>query len=281
LLCGVALLVPTLANAVDQTNEKTAGFIGIIDGQTARLNLVNVGDPNIIPPGPCVSRLTFRDGAGNLLGSAVTLSLDSGQAGFADLDADTLGIRNRLEIRGVARFAPNPDPTLPGPCANTRLTLELFDNKGLQTTALASAPQSIEPAEPEKHFGMVGITQGQEVRVNVINLCDGSVNNLCDGSVTPASCDATVSFLDANGRELITPVVLTLAAGGGSGFVDLLASHGIIINDKSRLEIRGLVSLPPVRDPTAPNPCANIQSSLQIFNVKTGQTTVFYGGPDT
>jgi hypothetical protein len=274
------LLASIPARAVDQTNEKVAGIIGMIRGQTARLNLVNLGDPDIIPPGPCVSTLTFLDGAGNLLGAS-NLSLDVGQAGLLDLNADRLGIRGRLEIRGVAHSAPNLDPTLPDPCASTRVTLELFDNKSLQTTAFAPEPHLADQPEPERHFGMLGITLGQDLRLNVINLCDGSVNNLCDGSVTPPPCEATVGFLDANGRDLITPVVLTLAAGGGSGFVDLVANHGIIINDKTRLESRGQVSFPPVRDPIAPDPCAVVQTSVEVFNSKTGQTTVFYEGPDT
>jgi hypothetical protein len=277
----VALLAPIPAKAADQTDEKVAGIIGIIRGQTARLNLVNIGDPSIIPPGPCVSRLTFLDGANNLLGAAV-LSLAPGQASFADLNADLVGIRGRIEIHGIAHFAPNPDPTLDDPCANTRLTLEVFDNKSMQTTAFAPEPHLADPPEPEKRFfGMVGITAGQELRLSLNNLCDGSVIHLCDGSVTPAPCDATVSFLDVNGRDLITPVVLTLTFGGETGFVDLLANHGIIINDKTRLQVRGLVSFPPLRDPTAFNPCANVRPTVEVFGTKGGQTTVFYGVPDT
>jgi hypothetical protein len=273
LMVSAAILAPSPGMAADQTNEKVAGIIGIIKGQTARLNLVNVGDPNTIPPGPCRSTLSFFDGAGNLLTASTEVRLEIGQATFVDLNADALTLGGRLLVRGVAQFAPPPDPTLLNPCANTRLTLEIFNNKNFETTAFAPEPHLQEPPEPDRNFGMVGITPGQVLQLNVINLADGSV--------TPQPCVANLSFKDANGRDLNDPVVLSLDTGGGSGSADL-ASNGIIINDKSgRVEIRGQVTFTQQRDPTAPNPCANVQASMEVFNAKTGQTTVFYGGPDT
>jgi hypothetical protein len=268
-MVSAVLLTPSPGMAVDQTNEKVAGIIGIIKGQTARLNLVNVGDSNIIPPGPCRGTLSFLDDAGNLL-TATDISLEIGQAAFADLNADAVSFRGRLQLRGVVRFSA-VDPALANPCANTRLTLEIFDNRNFETTALAPEPHLQEPPEPERNRGMVGITQGQVLQLNVINLADGSV--------TPQPCVANLSFKDANGRDLADPVVLSLDTSGGSGSADL-ASNGIIINDKSgRIEIRGQVTFTPQRDPTAPNPCANVQASMEVFNAKTGQTTVFIGDP--
>jgi hypothetical protein len=272
LMVSAVLLTPSPGMAVDQTNEKVAGIIGIIKGQTARLNLVNVGDPNIIPPGPCRGTLSFFDGAGNLLSASTDVSLEIGQATFDDLNADALTFRGRLLVRGVAQFAPPPDPTVLDPCANTRLTLEIFNNKNFETTAFAPEPHLQEPPEPERNFGMVGITQGQVLQLNVINLADGSV--------TPEPCIANLSFKDTNGRDLNDPVVLSLDTGGGSGSSDL-ASNGIIINDKSgRFEIRGQVTFTPQRDPTAPNPCANVQASMEVVNAKTGGTIVFIGDPN-
>jgi hypothetical protein len=49
----------------------------------------------------------------------------------------------------------------------------------------------------------------------------------------------------------------------------------------SRVEFRGVVSFPPLRDPTAPNACGDIRASMEAFNAKIGQTTIFYGVPDT
>jgi hypothetical protein len=270
-LMASTTLVAHSPAVADQTNEKVAGIIAIVKGQTARLNLVNIGDPSITPD-PCRGTLDFFDGAGNLLTASTQVSLEVGQATFADLNADTIAFRGRLSLRGVARFPPF-DPTLPNACATTHLTLEIIDNNSLQTTALAPEPHLQDPPDPDKHFGMVGITQSQGLRLNVVNLGEGSV--------TPEPCVATLRFLDANGREAIDPVVLTLPTRGGSGFADLLAGHGIIINDKSRLELRGVVTFPPLRDPTAPNACGNIRASVEAFDAKTGQTTIFYGGPDT
>jgi hypothetical protein len=273
-----AMVSPIVLKAADQTDEKVAGIVGIVRGQTARLNLANITDAST-PLGPCVSRLTFLDGANNLLGAAV-LSLAPGQGRFIDLNADTLSIRGRVEIRGMAHFAPNPDPTQPDPCAQTRLTLEVFDNKTMQTTVFAPEPHLVDPPEPERSFGMVGLTAGQELRLSLNNLCDGAIH-LCDGSVIPGPCEATISFLDLNGRDLVPSTLVMLKQAGQTGFVDLLASHGIIINDKTRLQVRGLVSFPPVRDPTAVNPCANVRATIELFDAKSGQTTVFYGVPDT
>ena len=273
-----ALVGATPLTAADQTDEKVAGIVGIVRGQTARLNLVNIGDSSSVP-GPCLSRLTFLDQANNLLGAAV-LTLGPGQGRFVDLDADTLGMRGRVEIRGIAHFAPNPEPTQPDPCTKTRLTLEVFDNKTMQTTVLAPEPHLGDPPEPERAFGMLGVTVGQELRLSLNNLCDGSIH-LCDGSVTPPPCEATVSFLDIDGRDLVPTTLVILKQAGQTGFADLLASHGIIINDKTRLQVRALVTFPSVRDPTTVNPCANVRATIELFDAKSGQTTVFYGVPDT
>src|SRR5215831_15903506 len=66
--------------------------VGISLGQTARLHLVNLGPetPGTVPPGPCRAQLGFLDSAGNPLAPMSQLSLAPGQAGFVDLNRDTL-----------------------------------------------------------------------------------------------------------------------------------------------------------------------------------------------
>ena len=257
--------------AVDQTNEKVADIIGIIKGQTARLNLVNIGVASEIPPGPCKASLIFSDVFGNLLNSKQDVSLNSGEATFLDLNADRQSFRGRLLLKSIVRFAPH-DPALSDPCANTRLTLEILNNKSLETTVFAPEPHLVDPPEPVKHFGMFGLTSSQNVELNVMNLGDGSV--------TPDPCVASLAFIDSNGQELLPPVNVSLSPGGGFGLAEL-SNHAIIINDKvGRVEIRGDVLFAPLRDPSAPNPCTNVKASLEVTDAKTGQTDVFIGDPN-
>ena len=266
-LAGI-ILAYVCVLAVDQTNEKVADIIGIIKGQTARLNLVNVGVASEIPPGPCKASLIFSDVFGNPLNSMEDVSLSSGEATFLDLNADRQSFRGRLLVKSMVRFAPH-DPALSDPCANTRLTLEIFNNKTLETNVFAPEPHLIEPPEPERHFGMFGLTSNQNVELNVMNLGDGSV--------TPDPCVASLAFIDSNGRELLQPVNVSLNPGGGFGLAEL-SNNAIIINDKvGRVEIRGEVRFAPLRDPSAPNPCTKVKASLEVIDAKTGQTDVFIG----
>ncbi len=106
------------------------GMVGIADGETARLNIVNVGVPDPttgIPPGPCRARLQFVDADGNELASR-GVAPEMGHAKFLDftprfVPVDTAaGAPLRAEIRAVV-LTDNGVP--PGPC---RVTLEIFDN---------------------------------------------------------------------------------------------------------------------------------------------------------
>jgi len=106
------------------------GMVGIADGQTARLNIVNVGvlDPTTgLPPDPCRARLQFVDADGNELASR-GVAPEMGHAKFLDftprfVPVDTAAAAPlRAEIRAVV-LTDNGLP--PGPC---RLTLEIFDN---------------------------------------------------------------------------------------------------------------------------------------------------------
>jgi hypothetical protein len=214
--------------------------------------------------------LIFSDVFGNPLNSMEDVSLGSGEATFLDLNADRQSFRGRLSLKSMVRFAPH-DPALSDPCANTHLTLEIFNNKTLETKVFAPEPHLGDPPEPEKHFGMFGLTSNQNVELNVMNLGDGSV--------TPDPCVASLAFIDSNGRELLQPVNVSLNPGGGFGLAEL-SNHAIIINDKvGRVEIRGEVRFAPLRDPSAPNPCTMVKASLEVIDARTGQTDVFIGDP--
>ena len=107
------------------------GMVGIADGQTARLNLVNLGVPDPttgVPPGPCRMGLKFVDADGNVLASR-GVAPEAGHSTFLDFTPSFVPINTtdavtplRAEIRAVV-FSDNGLP--PGPC---RVTLEIFDN---------------------------------------------------------------------------------------------------------------------------------------------------------
>src|SRR5215470_18090280 len=100
-LCLCALFLLAAPRAVAQIAQTPPGppvdinfaSVGISLGQAARLNLVNVGPatPGTVPPGPCRAQMGFLDSAGNPLAPMTQLSLGPGQAGFVDLNRDTLG----------------------------------------------------------------------------------------------------------------------------------------------------------------------------------------------
>lgn len=121
---------------------KVFGQLGLVAGQTLRLNAVNVLDPGttLIPPGPCRVTLVFFGQDGNILAHSSEV-LQPGAATFLDFTLPAIANSIRTEVRAdvtVESLATRLVP--PGPC---RATLELFDNTSGQTTAI-QLPQVIQ-----------------------------------------------------------------------------------------------------------------------------------------
>ena len=137
LVLGVLARTTTAFNP--QPDPPGYGMVGLAEGQTARLNLVNLGTTNPLPPGPCRALLQFFDGAGNpLAGKVVTLK--PGEADFLDYAAsftptngDVVGPM-RAEIRGAINTETG---LLAPPC---RTTLEIFDNATGRTSVFIPPP---------------------------------------------------------------------------------------------------------------------------------------------
>lgn len=134
------------------------GMVGITRGQTARLNVVNVGDvpqglcrsSDDVPPGPCRTQvdLVFFDNAGRQL-SRTTETLAPGHSAFLDLNGDTLERQgNRAEIR-AAVLVPPPDPD-----RNSRAvlvaTLEVFNNETGRTLFIVPATPALTSGAAQK-----------------------------------------------------------------------------------------------------------------------------------
>jgi hypothetical protein len=139
ILAGAAL--GRTAMAFNPQPDPPFGMVGIAQGQTARLNLVNAASPTaaLFPP-PCRARLRFLDADGNVL-SRMTADVPAGHATFLDFSpasnptnlGDAVGPL-RAEIRAAVtsldnEFAP--------PC---RLSVEIFDNATGRTTVLYPPP---------------------------------------------------------------------------------------------------------------------------------------------
>jgi hypothetical protein len=103
-----------------QPDPPRFGMIGIAEGQTARLNLVNLLSPGAatIPPGPCRAELQFLDGDGTVVASRL-VRLEAGRAAFLDFAPTFVPVNTgaiaplRAEIRanvelGVAGLPPAP-----------------------------------------------------------------------------------------------------------------------------------------------------------------------------
>jgi hypothetical protein len=121
----------------------SSGMAGLAPGQTARLNVVNIG-PTTASPVACVLVLAFLDSDGKILKQMVA-SVPSGKAAFVDLPASPGPSGGRIEIRGIG-YNPllSPVAAVPQPVScNLVPTLELFDTETTKTVAIVSDFRSL------------------------------------------------------------------------------------------------------------------------------------------
>ncbi|HZS05449.1 MAG TPA: hypothetical protein VFD58_11485 [Blastocatellia bacterium] len=131
----VVIVAVTGANLISagaaRTDFHTTGMFGIARGQTARLSVVGVEDPNLVPPGPCRVELSFVGSEGELLLPAVQRVLEPGRAIFLDLNRDSLDTAGpRIEVRAIVRAECPSDPSRQA----LMPTLEVFDNSSGRTS---------------------------------------------------------------------------------------------------------------------------------------------------
>jgi hypothetical protein len=205
---GPALAVKNLPGALGEETgpvHRPLATMGITQGQTARINVVNSPDPNSsIPPTTCMVELCFHDINGNLIldrsGRVVqkTATIDPHHGDALDLNANLVaGLGTRVVIIPCIRILRISDGTLAIP------TLELFNNL-LKTTFVLSPgvargfdPQPDPPVAPEVAFGLVGITQGETARLYVNNAENPN------SSTPPDPITVEMEFHDANGNVFV------------------------------------------------------------------------------
>jgi len=139
--------------------------------------------------------------------------------------------------------------------------------------------------DPPGKFGMVGITRGQTLRVNVVNLV-----TLSDGQLPPDPCRVVLSFRNAQGQpfrnsdgQIIRRTVELQA--GDSAFLDLNGdmfggpstnADTALLRVQLRPFVRVLVSPPPEPDrQVPPDPC---RATMEVFDNASGRTTLFAAG---
>jgi hypothetical protein len=139
------------------------GMVGISEGQTVRVSVVNTLPPPVGESQPQTQRvvLTFLDADGHRLrsrdGSIIrrAVELQPGNATFLDLNANDLQYPpgpTRLQLRAVVTVVPPPigDNNQIPPPVNDRIvtTVEVINNANGRTVFALSAPPSIRQQPP-------------------------------------------------------------------------------------------------------------------------------------
>jgi hypothetical protein len=133
------------AQTVPVPSVETTAMIGIAEGQTARLNLLN---PGVLAPAlgvVCSAAVSYVDGNGTVLKTA-SVTVLPGKSAPVDLHSDSdlsLAVGERREIRTVIAIpmVPPPTATSSGTAASTAAcklipTLEIFDSLTGRTQAV-------------------------------------------------------------------------------------------------------------------------------------------------
>lgn len=132
---GALLLAAASADAF-VINWKT-GTVGVARGQSVRVNVAHVGNPNCSSMEPCIK---VFDVAGNLLAES-DLTLVPGQSASLDLSAAQLGgpdTKNRFPIRAEIELSID-DGRQARFCQNNLVpTLEVFDDETGEATLFVS-----------------------------------------------------------------------------------------------------------------------------------------------
>jgi hypothetical protein len=156
----------------------------------------------------------------------------------------------------------------------TLATLGTF--RGVQHAQAQEGEQT--PGGKRISFGMVGITPGQTLRLNVVNTAFTR-----QGELPPDPCRVVLTFFDAEGRHYRRRdgAVVRSAAQlqpGRATSLDLNADE--FATEGGRIQLRAVVTVipPPVGDTNAlpPGPCV---TSVEVINNANGKTVLYVGNP--
>jgi hypothetical protein len=134
--------------------------------------------------------------------------------------------------------------------------------------------QDIAPPVPDRiSFGMVGITQGQTLRVNVSNVVATN-----DSGYPPGPSRVAIIVVNSHGDpfrhrdgSLVRRVVML--ERGESAFLDLNADDIQWPPGPTRLQLRAILHVQPPPEDGIPPPVGNrIVTSVEVFNNANGRT---------
>jgi hypothetical protein len=296
IVVGALAALPAAAQAQtadDGVEVRAYGAVGLADGETARVTVLNLLSPLLHPPNPCRVHLAFVDAAAAiwpgsnrqpasrtadlLPGESVTLTL-----AFDDIRGAVTGVRASVRAVMVNTAAPNVPPN---PCDGLAPMLEIFDARSGWIQAAYSDPGPLREAGAED--GLAGTLQ---VRLGHLGLARGLVARLNASrvglpsrspEVPPSPCLITLEFRNRDG-ELFT----TRSGGPAQIQAELGAGQTISLELSSADAVRGnrvaevMHPLLTTRSPAhPPSPCDDVIGTVEILDGLNGRLQGVWAAP--
>ena len=138
--------------------------------------------------------------------------------------------------------------------------------------------QDIPPPQPERiSFGMVGITPGQNIRLNVVNVQPPPSDGFPPGPIRVVLTFLNIDGQPFRGRDGNPVRRVAMLEPGASTFLNLSADQ--FARDAARLQLRALVTLPPPSDGVPPPQPDRIVATVEVVNNANGRTDLVLSGP--
>jgi len=236
LTAAAALLLSAMSAAQSLTNYTNFPMIGLVRGQTLQINLV------AFPPDPCIATLGFQNVDGSPVGTTTNVALQPGQSASLALNGNSLTSvpAQRVEVQPTVVVAA-------GVASQCSASAEIYDNVlGLSSVAVPGAAGW----PPDPAFGMIGVTELQTVRLNVV-------------AYPPDPCVGQLSFVNAQGVQVGNTLNVQLAPGQAV-WLDLPGST-LVTKLGQRAEVQPVV--------TAPN--GGCVASAEVYINGLGATSVY------
>ena len=278
------------------------GILGITRGQTARINVTNLGlvtppdpdsqNPVVAIPPPCRVLMAFVDSDGspvrNSAGDPVrrVVILQQGQSASLQINGDVLVPRDqfRLNFRPIVVVASTDPAQLAPPCTPV---LEIIDNLfGRTSFVYAGTPRFTSPPEPDRPllFGMTGLGHLQTARISVSNVGlvsppDPDAQNPVTNPAVPPPCRVMMTFVDSDGNVLRNnagqPILRVVILQQGQSASLQINSDAFIGRDQLRFNVRPVVVVASTDPASLPPPCVPV---LEVIDNLTARTSFVYGG---
>ncbi len=218
-------------------------MIGISAGQTLQINIT------AYPPDPCIAQVGFLNSNGTLVGQVSNVTLQPGESASLTIAGNALVNTMGQRVELMPQVIQNPNS--PSVC---QAMAEVFNDLLGATTAIAIGAAAY-PSNPA--FGVSHVTVFQTARLNI-------------AAFPPDPCNATISFVDANGSLLSNSLKNVQLAAGQAAFLDLRGLT-VVSGLGQRASVRPVVTLnsaPPGAAATV-NVCA---VSAEIYDNLDGAT---------